>query len=48
MTKNAEEVGVISTLLIIPMTLLGGAFWPRWVMPELLQELGKFVPQHGH
>ena len=42
--KNQQQVGVLSSLLITPMAMLGGCFWPRWIMPNLLQEIGKFVP----
>lgn len=42
--KSPQHLGVLSTLLVVPMCMLGGCFWPRWIMPQLLQDVGKLVP----
>ncbi|HBG38891.1 MAG TPA: ABC transporter permease, partial [Clostridiaceae bacterium] len=32
------------SLVITPMCMLGGCFWPREIMPKFLIEISNFVP----
>ena len=41
---NARAASPIASLLITPMCMLGGCFWPRQVMPQFLQDVSQFVP----
>ncbi|MBK3494735.1 ABC transporter permease [Viridibacillus sp. YIM B01967] len=42
--QNVKQANAMSALLIVPMCMLGGVFWPRNVMPEFLQTISNFVP----
>ncbi len=42
--KDQNRMATITTLIATPMLMLGGAFWPRAIMPELLQNIGRFIP----
>lgn len=39
-----RQAGIIASLLITPMSMLGGLLWPREVMPVILQQIGRFMP----
>jgi len=41
--KTHEQVGAISTLVILPMSAIGGSMMPRELMPGWLRELGYFT-----
>jgi len=41
---NTLMAGSITTLINLPMLMLGGCLWPREVMPENLQKIGDFMP----
>ncbi len=41
---NVRSASPIASLLITPMCMLGGCFWPRQVMPQFLQDISQFVP----
>ncbi len=43
-SKDSRQANSMSSLLIVPMCMLGGAFWPRWLMPDLLRKISSFVP----
>ncbi len=44
LTRTTQQVGTASTLAIMPLTMLGGLFWPREIMPGFLQVIGEFLP----
>lgn len=44
LTRTTQQVGTASTLAIMPMTMLGGLFWPREIMPGSMQVIGEFLP----
>lgn len=43
-TKSSSQVISVSLMLIIPMAVLGGVMVPRFVMPNFMQDLGRFSP----
>ena len=43
-SKNTLMAGSITTLINLPMLMLGGCLWPREVMPENLQRVSDFMP----
>ncbi|KAB3533585.1 ABC transporter permease [Alkaliphilus pronyensis] len=44
LSKNTRQLSALSPILIIPMVMLGGSFWPREIMPEILIKLSNIVP----
>ncbi|SCZ05793.1 ABC transporter permease [Alkaliphilus peptidifermentans] len=44
LSKNSRQISSLSPLLIMPMVMLGGSFWPRSMMPELLIKISNLVP----
>ena len=42
--KSTRQAGMLSSLLVTPMAMLGGLLWPREIMPEALQHVGLFLP----
>ena len=44
LTKDLRQNNAMSYLIVIPVCMLGGCFWPREVMPEVLQHLSSFTP----
>lgn len=45
-TKNAKQLGQLSTGIILFMALIGGNFIPPEAMPSFLQALGRFTPNY--
>ena len=43
-SKDLKQDNALSYLITIPMSMLGGSFWPREIMPKLLQQLSNFTP----
>jgi len=43
-SKNTLMAGSLTTLINLPMLMLGGCMWPREVMPEYLQKISAFMP----
>lgn len=41
--KTHEQVGAFSTMIILPMSAIGGSMMPREMMPETLQRAGYFT-----
>lgn len=44
MSKNLQQAGTFRNLLTTPICMLGGCFWPREIMPDILQKAANFVP----
>ncbi|MEX2014622.1 MAG: ABC transporter permease [Candidatus Saccharimonadales bacterium] len=42
--KNENQAAPISQLVVLPMMFLSGVFFPTFLMPELLQNITKFIP----
>lgn len=42
--KNKLAAGSISSLINLPILMLGGCFWPSEDMPVVLQKIGSFLP----
>lgn len=42
--KTVRRTQVTINFIAIPMAMLGGAFWPVEIMPEVLQRIGDFTP----
>ena len=42
--KDLRVSGTISTLVILPFAMLGGCFWPRDIMPTVLNNISKVIP----
>ena len=43
-SKNSFVAGALSTLLILPLLMIGGCLWPKEIMPDFLQTIGKILP----
>ena len=44
LARTPRQAGVAASLIIIPMCMLGGLLWPREMMPQILQQIGRFMP----
>lgn len=42
--KNENQAAPISQIVVLPMMFLSGVFFPTFLMPELLQNITKFIP----
>jgi len=42
--KNENQAAPISQLVAIPMMFLSGVFFPRFLMPEFIQEIAGYLP----
>lgn len=42
--KTVRRTAITANLLIMPIVMLGGAFWPFDIMPDYLQRIGAFSP----
>ncbi|WP_350344802.1 ABC transporter permease [Proteinivorax tanatarense] len=45
-SKNVAQTDVLANFLIVPMAMLGGALWPYEMMPQVLQQIGLFLPTY--
>lgn len=43
-SKDIRQSGTISTFLATPMCMLGGCFWDKTFMPDILLRIANFVP----
>lgn len=43
-SKNAKQASTLSSFINTLLAMLGGAFWPREVMPSFLRTAGNFTP----
>lgn len=44
LSKNTSQSSTLATFIITPMCMLGGCYWPREYMPDILKNIGDFVP----
>lgn len=44
LSKDTRQSSTLMTFIIIPACMLGGCFWPREIMPDVLKKIGDFVP----
>ncbi len=42
--KNERQVAPLSNIIVFPMMFLSGTFFPRFLMPEWLQNISNFLP----
>jgi len=43
--KNQNQFSSLLTLFITPTCMLGGCFWPVWMMEDYMQKIANFIPQ---
>ncbi|MCR2823743.1 ABC transporter permease [Lederbergia panacisoli] len=44
--KTSEQQSVFGNLFIVSTCMLGGVYWPLEIMPNVMQQIAKFVPQY--
>lgn len=42
--KNENQAAPLGQLIVLPMMFLSGVFFPTFLMPEILQNITKFIP----
>lgn len=42
--KNKMAVSSLNALIVLPMMMLGGCFWSRDIMPDVLQKISQIMP----
>ncbi|WP_027634622.1 ABC transporter permease [Clostridium hydrogeniformans] len=43
-SNGLRQSGALSGLINIPFAMLGGCFWPREIMPDILKKISEFIP----
>ncbi|MEZ0536373.1 ABC transporter permease [Caldicellulosiruptoraceae bacterium PP1] len=43
-SKDPRQAGILSSIIITPLCMLGGCYWPLEFMPSFLQKAAKFIP----
>ena len=46
LTANAAQMHTVSTFIVLLFSAIGGSMVPRFMMPDWLQSLGRFTPNH--
>lgn len=44
--RTSAQAGALAVLLSIVTSMLGGAWWPIEIVPELMQNIARFTPQY--
>ncbi|MBS4197943.1 ABC transporter permease [Lederbergia citri] len=44
--RTSEQQSVFGNLIIVSTCMLGGVYWPLEIMPNVMQQIAKFVPQY--
>ncbi len=44
LARTQAQVGALVSILLLAMSMLGGSFVPRWVMPPAMQTVGLLTP----
>ncbi|MBS4201622.1 ABC transporter permease [Bacillus sp. FJAT-49732] len=44
--RTSEQQSVFGNLIIVSTCMLGGVYWPLEIMPNVMQQMAKFVPQY--
>lgn len=44
LARTTQQAGTAASLIVTPMCMLSGLFWPRSMMPDILQTIGNFLP----
>lgn len=42
--RTSRQAGTIASLVITPVSMLSGLYWPRSLMPPFLQIIGRYLP----
>lgn len=45
LVKTSQQAGALSTVLIVSSCMIGGVYWPLDIVPEVMQQIAKAVPQ---
>lgn len=45
LTKTKHQAEVFNAILIVSTCMLGGVYWPLDIVPPIMQQISKFVPQ---
>ncbi|WP_019915098.1 ABC transporter permease [Paenibacillus sp. HW567] len=45
LVRNPRNAGMLNALILTPTCMLGGCFWPLYLMPDYMQKAANFVPQ---
>lgn len=43
--KTKAQLSTLSSMVVMPSSLLAGCFWPREIMPDIMVKIADFVPQ---
>jgi len=46
LSGSAAQMNTVSTFIVLLFSAIGGSMVPRFMMPEWLQSLGRFTPNH--
>lgn len=44
LSKDTRQSSTLTSFIVTPLCMLGGCFWPREIMPDILKRIGDFVP----
>ncbi|PLR94685.1 ABC transporter permease [Bacillus sp. T33-2] len=45
LVKTRQQAGAVSAVLIVSTCMLGGVYWPLDIVPEMMRQIAKAVPQ---